>query len=83
MRKVPQRQCVACGRVRPKRDLVRVVRTPAGDVRVDVTGAVRAWQTGTTPPEGLALLADGGEVVFTGSGAAAPSDRPRLEVLLR
>jgi len=40
MRKVPQRQCVACGRVRPRRDLVRVVRTPAGDVRVDVTGKV-------------------------------------------
>lgn len=39
-RKVPQRQCVACGQVRPKRDLVRVVRTPAGDVRVDVTGKV-------------------------------------------
>ena len=39
-RKVPQRQCVACGQVRPKRDLVRVVRTPAGEVRVDVTGKV-------------------------------------------
>ena len=40
VRKVPQRQCVACGQVRAKRDLVRVVRTPAGDVRVDVTGKV-------------------------------------------
>jgi uncharacterized protein len=37
-RRAPQRQCVACGQVRAKRDLVRVVRTPAGDVRVDVTG---------------------------------------------
>jgi uncharacterized protein len=40
VRKVPQRQCVACGQVRPKRDLVRVVRTPAGDLRVDATGKV-------------------------------------------
>lgn len=40
VRKIPQRQCVACGQVRPKRDLVRVVRTPAGDVRVDATGKV-------------------------------------------
>jgi len=40
VRKIPQRQCVACGQVRPKRDLVRVVRTPAGDIRVDVTGKV-------------------------------------------
>ena len=38
VRKVPQRQCVACGQMRGKRDLVRVVRTPAGEVRVDATG---------------------------------------------
>jgi uncharacterized protein len=40
VRKVPQRQCVACGQVRAKRDLVRVVRTPGGDVQVDRTGKV-------------------------------------------
>ncbi len=40
VRRVPQRQCVACGRVRAKRDLVRVVRTPDGGVRVDATGKV-------------------------------------------
>lgn len=38
VRKIPQRQCVACGETRSKRDLVRVVRTPAGEVRVDATG---------------------------------------------
>ena len=38
VRKIPQRQCVACGQMRGKRDLVRVVRTPAGEVRVDATG---------------------------------------------
>jgi len=30
--------CVACHQMRPKRELVRVVRTPAGDVKVDPTG---------------------------------------------
>jgi predicted RNA-binding protein YlxR (DUF448 family) len=34
------RTCVACGRIRPKRELVRVVRTPDGLVRVDPTGKV-------------------------------------------
>ncbi len=38
VRKIPQRQCVACGTMRAKRELVRVVRTPAGEVRVDPTG---------------------------------------------
>ncbi len=40
VRHVPLRQCVACRQMRPKRDLVRVVRTPAGEVRVDTTGKV-------------------------------------------
>jgi len=38
VRKVPQRQCVACGTMRAKRELVRIVRTPGGEVRVDPTG---------------------------------------------
>ncbi len=37
-RRIPQRQCVACGAMRAKRELVRVVRTPEGAVRVDRTG---------------------------------------------
>jgi hypothetical protein len=34
------RTCVACGRTRAKRELLRVVRTPDGQVRVDPTGKV-------------------------------------------
>jgi len=32
---VPLRRCVACGEQRPKRDMMRVVRTPAGHIDVD------------------------------------------------
>ncbi|MDA8219548.1 MAG: RNase P modulator RnpM [Chloroflexota bacterium] len=35
---IPQRSCVACRQVRPKRELVRVVRTLSGEVEVDPTG---------------------------------------------
>ncbi len=35
---IPTRTCVACGRAASKRDLVRVVRTPEGDVLVDTAG---------------------------------------------
>jgi len=35
---VPQRTCVACRRVRPKRELVRLVRAPSGEVEIDTTG---------------------------------------------
>jgi predicted RNA-binding protein YlxR (DUF448 family) len=37
-RKVPQRSCVACHTARPKRQLVRIVRTVDAQVVVDPTG---------------------------------------------
>ncbi len=35
---VPMRQCVACGTKRPKRELMHIVRTPQGEVTVDIKG---------------------------------------------
>jgi predicted RNA-binding protein YlxR (DUF448 family) len=35
---VPLRSCVACQRKRPKRELIRVVRTPEGTIEVDPRG---------------------------------------------
>lgn len=35
---VPQRTCVVCRTVRPRRDLVRIVRTPEGAVMLDEKG---------------------------------------------
>ncbi|HHT26807.1 MAG TPA: YlxR family protein [Firmicutes bacterium] len=37
-RRVPQRTCVGCRQVRAKKELVRIVRTPDGNVLVDPTG---------------------------------------------
>lgn len=38
LRHIPERTCVACRSLRPKREMVRVVRTAAGAVVVDPTG---------------------------------------------
>jgi hypothetical protein len=35
---IPERTCIACRQPRPKRELVRVVRTPEGEVIVDELG---------------------------------------------
>lgn len=35
---VPQRTCIACHQVKPKRELLRIVRTPEGHVEMDPTG---------------------------------------------
>ncbi|RPJ59019.1 MAG: YlxR family protein [Dehalococcoidia bacterium] len=34
----PQRTCIACRETQEKRALIRVVRTPEGQVKVDLTG---------------------------------------------
>lgn len=37
-KKVPLRMCTGCGEMYDKRTLVRVVKTPQGDVQLDLTG---------------------------------------------
>lgn len=37
-RKVPLRKCVACQEMMAKRELIRIVRTPADEVLIDLTG---------------------------------------------
>lgn len=38
VKKIPQRTCLGCKTVRPKKELIRIVRTPDGEVLVDPTG---------------------------------------------
>ena len=35
---IPERQCLGCREMKPKPELVRVVRSPEGDVSVDLRG---------------------------------------------
>ena len=37
-KKIPVRRCVGCGEHLPKAELVRVLRTPEGEVILDLTG---------------------------------------------
>ncbi|MCR4418938.1 MAG: YlxR family protein [Clostridia bacterium] len=37
-KRIPERMCVGCRAKRPKKELVRVVRTPEGQILVDATG---------------------------------------------
>ena len=40
VKKIPMRSCVVSGEKLPKKDLLRIVRTPEGNVVADVTGKV-------------------------------------------
>ena len=37
-KKFPMRKCTGCGVMKPKKELVRVVKSPEGDVSLDLTG---------------------------------------------
>ena len=37
-RRVPLRNCTGCNEMKPKQELVRVVRSPEGEVSLDLTG---------------------------------------------
>ena len=38
MKKIPLRQCVGCREMKPKKELIRVVKSPVGDVSLDFDG---------------------------------------------
>ena len=38
VKKIPQRQCVGCREMKDKKALLRIVRTPEGEILLDSTG---------------------------------------------
>ena len=37
-KKIPMRQCVGCGEMKGKKDLIRILKTQEGEILVDATG---------------------------------------------
>ncbi|MDE6780028.1 MAG: YlxR family protein [Ruminococcus sp.] len=37
-KKIPMRMCVGCREMKPKKDLIRVVKSPEGEISLDFTG---------------------------------------------
>ena len=37
-KKIPLRRCNGCGEMKPKKELIRVILTPQGEIELDVTG---------------------------------------------
>ena len=49
-KKIPLRQCLGCREMKPKNELIRVVKSPEGEVSLD--------QTGKKPGRGAYLCSD-------------------------
>lgn len=37
-KKIPMRMCLGCGEMKPKKEMVRVVRSPEGEISLDLKG---------------------------------------------
>lgn len=37
-KKIPMRMCVGCGEMKPKMELIRIVKTPENEIMVDLKG---------------------------------------------
>ena len=37
-KKMPMRKCLGCGEMKPKKELIRIVRSPEGEISLDLTG---------------------------------------------
>ena len=37
-KRIPMRKCSGCGAMKPKKELVRVVKSPQGEISLDLTG---------------------------------------------
>lgn len=37
-KKIPMRKCMGCNEMKPKKELIRVVKSPEGEISLDLTG---------------------------------------------
>lgn len=37
-RKIPLRQCIACGEMKSKKEMIRIIKSPEDEIVIDVTG---------------------------------------------
>lgn len=38
VKKIPMRMCLGCGEMKPKKELIRAVKSPEGEISFDLTG---------------------------------------------
>lgn len=50
-RKIPLRKCLGCQEMKPKREMIRIVRTAEGEVTIDFTGKKSGRGTYICPNE--------------------------------
>ena len=62
-KKIPMRKCIGCNEMKPKKELIRIVRSPEGEFDLDVTGKKSGRGAYICKnPECFALVKKGGKL---------------------
>ncbi|WP_026692451.1 RNase P modulator RnpM [Peribacillus kribbensis] len=69
-KKIPMRKCVATGEMKPKKELIRIVRSKEGEVSVDPTGKKAGRGAYLTLEKEAILLAKKKNILANQLGAA-------------
>lgn len=80
---VPIRTCIVCRRQRPKREMIRVVRSPEGRVHPDTTGKARGRGAYLCPERGCwerAVQAARGPLDHALKGPVSPEELAELRM---
>lgn len=57
VKKIPMRMCLGCGEMKPKKELIRVVKSPEGEISLDLTGKKSGRGAYVCPDAGCLKLA--------------------------
>ena len=52
-KKIPLRKCLGCGEMKPKKELIRVVKSPEGEISIDLTGKKSSGKSSSGKKSGL------------------------------
>lgn len=73
-KKVPMRQCVGCREMRPKKELIRVVRAPDGAIELDFKGKAPGRGAYVCPDSGCLAKARKAKALSRAFDAPVPDE---------
>lgn len=73
-KKIPMRQCVGCREIKTKKELIRIIRTPEGDVVIDTKGKQNGRGAYLCPSTGCLLRARKGKGLERALKTAIPDE---------
>lgn len=73
-KKIPLRQCLGCREMKPKKELIRVVRSPEGEVSLDFKGKKPGRGAYLCPQQDCLTKAKKAKALERAFGASLPAD---------